>query len=70
MSATMPNPPNLATTITFELLPNEDDDGWRVAATFPGGRTEYVTGFMNRQKAVDWMSSPQCLEWARARGHH
>jgi hypothetical protein len=60
---------NPATTITFEPLPDEKDDAWRVAATFPDGRTEYVTGFMNVEVAVDWIGSPLCLEWLRARGY-
>jgi hypothetical protein len=57
------------TTITFEPLPIETDDGWRVAATFPDGRIEYVTGFMNEEAAVDWIGSPQYLEWIKARGY-
>jgi hypothetical protein len=58
-----------ATTVRFEPIPTEIGDGWRVTATYPDGRIEHVTGFNSEEEAMDWIGSPQCLEWLRARGY-
>jgi hypothetical protein len=62
------NMPFPVTTIAFETVPAEAK-GWRVAAAFPDGRIEHITGFLNEGEARDWIGSQGCLEWAKTKGH-
>jgi hypothetical protein len=57
------------TTIAFEPIPTEAE-GWCIVATFPDGHAEHVKGFVNEGEARDWIGSPPCMEWAKAKGYN
>ena len=70
LAAHILNMPFPVTTIGFEPVPAKvGDDGWRIAAAFPDGRIEHITGFVNEREARDWIGSPPCLEWAKTKGY-
>ena len=58
-----------ATVLRFRPLPDRFGTGWQIVVSYPSGPSEYVEGFSDQTKALQWIGSPDCLAWVKARGY-
>ena len=42
---------------------------WQIACHCPGGKIEYVTGFLDEQSTENWLASEHGVYWLKARGY-
>lgn len=43
--------------------------GWRLECQCPGGKIDYVTGFLDEQSIQNWLLTEHRVHWLKVRGY-
>lgn len=43
--------------------------GWQIKCHCPGGKTDYVTGFLDEQSIQNWLATDHRTHWLKVRGY-
>jgi hypothetical protein len=43
--------------------------GWRIRCQCPGGKVDYVTGFLDEQSTQNWLKTEHRVHWLKVRGY-
>ena len=44
--------------------------GWQIKCHCPGGKVDYVTGFLDEQSIQNWLATEHRAHWLKVRGYH
>ena len=58
----------MAQAIVIFKAQKVSDDDWQLICHCPGGKIEYVTGFLDEQSIKNWLASEHAADWLKARG--
>ena len=42
---------------------------WRIKCHCPGGKIDYVTGFLDEQSIQNWLTTEHRVHWLKVRGY-
>jgi hypothetical protein len=43
---------------------------WQIKCYCPGGKIDYVTGFLDEQSTQNWLKTEHCAHWLKVRGYN
>jgi hypothetical protein len=43
--------------------------GWQIKCHCPGGKTDYMTGFLDEQSIQNWLATDHRTHWLKVRGY-
>ncbi|HEY4900944.1 MAG TPA: hypothetical protein VIH91_09035 [Terriglobales bacterium] len=49
-----------------KVLPGD----WQIKCHCPGGKIDYVTGFLDEQSIKNWLMTEHRAHWLKVRGYH
>jgi hypothetical protein len=57
------------TSVIFKPAKVSDGD-WQIVCHCPGGKIDYVTGFLDEPSIKNWLASEHRDHWLKVRGYH
>ena len=42
---------------------------WQIKCSCPGGKIDYVTGFLDEKSIQNWLKTEHCAHWLKVRGY-
>jgi hypothetical protein len=61
--------PWMAGTPVIFKVQKVSEGNWQIACRCPGGKIDYVTGFLDEQSTENWLASERGVYWLKARGY-
>jgi hypothetical protein len=58
-----------ATRIVIDRKAAKIDATWGFKISLPDGREDHVNGFLNKEDAENWLTSPHFESWLKERGY-
>ena len=43
---------------------------WQIKCYCPGGKIDYVNGFLDKQSTQNWLKTEHCAHWLKVRGYN
>jgi hypothetical protein len=56
------------THVIFKAEKVSQDD-WQIKCSCPGGKIDYVTGFLDEQSTQNWLQTEHRAHWLKVRGY-
>jgi hypothetical protein len=56
------------THVIFKAAMISEGD-WQLICHCPGGKIDYVTGFLDEQSTQNWLATDHCASWLKRRGY-